>query len=315
MVSLLTTERRPRRLVRCFALTICAFAISCGAVFGDTLRSELYRFEVSDTCVSETVYGSAGPPVYVRVTGAKDALRDVTNGVACDVRKVADRFALFEFYVKDAVNGLSLQKVRFHDRNQWLAGEPGKDVHKLATDNRTFATNPISASPDMARHDSSIWTPTSLSSASGAVSKSGFVNSPSNTTRTGGVRSFDVASVLFKLTQGETVDTLIDERLAGGELQLDVQLRTTDGTTFWATLIRPVSVDGAVPSDSSTLWDCTRLPVASRVPSTKNTASQGGRKLLFSAVDCEPCSYDLALKTPATVPNGRRAREPPSRDI
>ena len=78
-----------------------------------------------------------------------------------------------------------------------------------------------------------------------------------------GVRAGEVVGLMFQLGSGETIDTLIDDRLARGDVRPEVEVTLPTGVSVWAVLARRISFTprASDPAESTLV----RQPLSGRV--------------------------------------------------
>ena len=126
-----------------------------------------------------------------------------------------------------------------------------------------------------------------------------------------GASSGGVIGLMFELGPGETIDTLIDQRLARSELLPQVLVTSlADGTRLCALSFRRVDSRDRAPLPHDNISLAKTDLAASTAPVSRYAVADGGT-LLEPGRIAEPTLEQLRRKLTTRIPRGVRAREPP----
>jgi len=275
-------------------LSAIAIAVVPHQVAADTLRTALYEFEVSDPDLHQT---HRNPQVYMRVSNADHLITDPTEPLGPrSAARATNRFALFEFFLAPQQPNLSVSQIRFQDR-----GRTDNALGRLRTVLRADGAPPTQMAQAY-RHPVEADTPDSALTVD--------LWTPERVT---GVRPGEVVGLLFELSPRDSIDTLIDQRLPGGEIRPEVKVRLPDATNVWMVCGEAVHVASASGCDPTpSLFPGTADPAMASSGPNVNHASVASSTIAMD-YDEQPSSKQLIRKGPSPIPRIVRARAPPTR--
>ena len=279
----MNTLRHQRRLLLgpAFWLLVpfCALAFLAGPSSAETLRTELYQFQLPGA-----PSGQADPQVYMRVSNADRLISDPAAPLEPRLAEGTSHFALFEFFLGPDQSGLSLSRVRFHASDESPA--PFSKLHAILSSGVAGL----------------LGSPAEAEFARGSFS----LDLPRVAVRSGGV-----VGLMFELAPSESVDTLIDSRISSGSLCPEVEVRFPGGGRLWARRATPaIFPSDSSPPNQSLVASC-GLAAALIVPT--QIAAVITSAVLPHDTSKQPCGEQLIQRVTTHIPRGVRAREPPRR--
>jgi len=282
------------------ALAVCALAVLAGNVSADTLRSALYQFEIPASQVLGSRPAPADQGVYMRVSNALGIISDPASPLAPAAGEATDGVALFEFFVGGDSPGLSLSEVRLLQ-------------HRMPSE--SLATLKAVLSLDRSRNARStlLSTRRPCSGLGGRNLNREFVIDVRSIGCTGGTASGGVIGLMFELGPGETIDTLIDGRLARGELLPQVQVAgPADTAPRCAASVDRVDSEPRNPRPDGGLR-AAKADVAVSTAPVRSPAVVDRWTPLEPDGTGRPSAEQLDRKVATRLSCGMRAREPPLR--
>ncbi len=298
MTSSLRQRRLPTSTVCRIALAVCASAALAGDVAADTFQSALYRFDIPATEAAAREQSADDSGVYLRVSNADGIVSDPARPFCTLPAPVESGTVLFEFFVAGDAPELTIERVRFHDLTA-----PGGLLENLCAAFRTDQDNDIAWQPSLPRQ-------ICVERGDGGGCEITFdLRSRSDPA---GLSAGQVVGLMFELAPGETVETLIDRRLARADLRPEIEVRGITGeAVVWALAPRRIASGRDVPRPSNgTLANATAPAATSVVP--RGPVAIGGWVAFFPDDVDEPFADSFTRKVLSVVPRGVRAREPPN---
>lgn len=264
-------------------VVVCALAGVTNRAAADTLRSALYQFEIPTSSAATDPSDAA---VFLRVSDAAQIASDPSSANG------AQGVALFEFFVAGDRPGLNLSEVRLLDRSR---PSPSLSRLRIIAPGGQFRSS--SVRPPVAHR--------TTDASHGGASNEEFVLDVSKST------AGKQIGLVFELAPGETIDTLIDERLGHGEIlpQIEVAFETGRPSVHALSAHR---VDSGRPPRAPTGRLLTSLPdSASATGRVSHDANIDGWSGLETDHAVRPFSHRLSRNVPEPVLHSALARAPP----
>ena len=214
---------------------------------------------------------------------------------------------LFEFFVTDRSLGVSVSRVRFHERS--ATAKPLAGLHSILGVGSTGQAYSKLLSPIESLHRPDVDKPLFGSRLAGSVEDTSDTIELRSPTAHDGVCSGEVVGLVFQLGSGETIDTLIDNRLAHGDVQPEVEVSIDGGERFWAGLTRRVNASFVAPGPAKSMLAAKPCPAALVAPHSQVAVHTW--TWLQTDQSNQPSAHDRARKVLTLVLCGGRAREPP----
>lgn len=271
------------------AVAVCALNMLASHASADTLRSALYQFELSASHSLQADPTPAEPEVYLRVSNAPHIISDPGAPYRTQPVEGVRGTALFEFFVAHNPASGSLSQVRLLQRS-----EPAHSLRRLQMVFTSGVRRPHTAAPaaslgcgrDLLRRDA--YTEFVVDTGDG-----------------------DLIGLLFDLAPGESIDTLIDDHLARGEILPQVRVApSASGVHVQAVVVRRIDTGG----QDDRPWGrvlIQRTEVATTGTCASSDALPGTGLSLGSNRNSQHTPPEGPRATAARIPRTSLARGPP----
>lgn len=289
-------------------LAICVAAAMWGEVSGDTLRCELYPLRFSSGNVSQANTADRGLSAYLRVSSPDHPLGDIASQMDWSPVSGERGKVVFEFFVASRSRDVTVSRVRFH--------VPDRATRVLADLDDVWSVDRDGHISDwlLSPHDTS-----HCEHIDGPLRSARYVDSAddrcmtielSSTTARRGVTAGEVIGLMFQLVPGETIDTLIDDHLARGDLRPEVEISVNGKGSFSASVVRRIDFTPRAPAPVDSVFTARACPVLYSAP-VRSHATVNSWTALQPDLTTSPSFQDPARSLLTRVQRGVRVRAPP----